>query len=82
MLFIKLIRNLNIMEILKKIKKMDLVLKNIKMVPFLKEILLIIKKVDMVFILSLMMKNMKEISKMIYLMEKDNIYGEKVVKNI
>ena len=82
MLFIKLILNLNMMEILKKIKKMDLAQKNIKMIPFLKEILLIIKKMDMVFILFPMMKNMKEISKMIYLMEKDNIYGEKVVKNI
>ena len=66
----------------KKIKKMVLVQKNIKMVQFLKEILLIIKRMDMEFILFQMVKNTKEISKMIYLMEKDNIYGKKVVKNI
>ena len=63
-------------------KKMVLEPRNILMVLFIKEILLIIKKVVKVHFHFLMMNIMKEILKMIYIMEKVNMYGKKMGKNM
>ena len=82
MLYIKYILNLNTLEILKIIKKMDLEQRNIQMALNILVILLIIRKMDMENILFLIMNTMKEISKMIYIMEKGNMYGKKVVRNM
>ena len=81
MLYIKYFLNLNTQEILKIIKKMVLEQRNIRMVLYMKEILLIIKKMGMGNIRFLIMNIMKGISKMIYIMVKDNMYG-KMVRNM
>ena len=82
MLYIKYILNLNTLEILKIIKKMDLEQRNIQMALNILVILLIIRKMDMENILFLIKNTMKEILKMIYIMEKDNMYGKKVARNM
>ena len=82
MLYIKYILNLNTLEILKIIKKMDLEQRNIQMALNILVILLIIRKMDMENILFLIKNTMKEILKMIYIMEKGNMYGKKVARNM
>ena len=82
MLYIKYILNLNTLEILKIIKKMDLEQRNIQTALNILVILLIIRKMDMENILFLIKNTMKEILKMIYIMEKDNMYGKKVARNM
>ena len=61
---------------------MDLEQRNIQMALNILAILLIIRKMDMENILFLIMNTMKEILKMIYIMEKGNMYGKKVARNM